>query len=170
MYLKLIKEVIILYSKSFGTLGCGIGKAIGAYYNTRKNVLLVVGDQGFQLNVQELQLIANENLPIHILIINNNSLGMIKDREACKEYFVHTTIDSGFGNPKFELIANAYGISYKKVHDIEQLKPEEYRIPMILEYDADERLELFPKLLKGDSIDDMYPKLTDELLNDIRKM
>ena len=72
----------VLYSKSFGALGCGLGKAIGAYYATKKPVVIFVGDQGVQLNIQELQFISQHNLPITTVLLNNNSSGMIRDREA----------------------------------------------------------------------------------------
>lgn len=151
----------VLYSKSFGALGCGIGKAIGVHYRTKDSVLVIVGDQGIQLNIQELQLLSTEQLPIQILIINNSSSGMIKDREKSKDYYLHTTSDSGYGNPKYEFIAKAYGLGYLKINENGEIPEIDYHVPMIIEYLADENIELQPKLLKGDAMDNMYPRIND---------
>ena len=62
----------ILYSKSFGLLGCS-SKAIGAQIASGSGVICFTGDQGFQMNIQELQFIAARNLPILTVVINNNS-------------------------------------------------------------------------------------------------
>ncbi|MDD3138274.1 MAG: thiamine pyrophosphate-binding protein [Lachnospiraceae bacterium] len=152
----------VLYSKSFGTLGCGIGKAIGVHYRTKDGVLAIVGDQGIQLNIQELQLLSNEQLPIQILIINNGSSGMIKDREKTKGYYLHTTCDSGYGNPKYECIAKAYGLSYLKIKENDEVPEIDCHMPVIIEYVADESIELQPKLLKDDSMDNMYPRINEK--------
>ena len=71
-----------LYSKSFGALGNALGKAIGAYYATKKPVVAFVGDQGVQMNIQELQYMSQHHLPIAIVLLNNSSSGMIKDRDC----------------------------------------------------------------------------------------
>lgn len=54
----------ILYSRSFGTLGNALPKAIGIYYAVRNPVVCFTGDQGIQMNIQELQYIAEFKLPI----------------------------------------------------------------------------------------------------------
>lgn len=159
----------VLYSKSFGVLGCGVGKSIGAYYRAGEAVMLITGDQGMQLNIQELQLIIKEQLPIQIVIINNNASAMIKDREEKKDYYLHTTIESGYGNPDYSRIAKAYGIPFARISTIEELDVNSISKPMIIEYVcSDTKLE--PKLLLGDSIDDMYPKIDESLLLKIRSI
>ena len=70
-----------IYSGSFGTLGSALPKAIGAYYGTGWPVVCFVGDQGFQMNIQELQFIVQHQLPITVVIINNLSSAMIRERE-----------------------------------------------------------------------------------------
>ncbi|MBN1550825.1 thiamine pyrophosphate-binding protein, partial [bacterium] len=70
-----------LFSKSFGAMGCSLPKAIGAHYATQKPVLCFTGDQGLQMNLQELQYIANHDLPIAVVLLNNQSSGMIRSRE-----------------------------------------------------------------------------------------
>ena len=60
------------------------------------------------MNIQELQFISQHNLPIAIVLINNHSSGMIKDREKASgyNYSLHTTIDSGYGFPNFSKVAD----------------------------------------------------------------
>ena len=59
-------------------MGYALPAAIGGYYATKKPVYCIVGDGGLQMNIQELQFIVREKIPIKILVINNNALGMIR--------------------------------------------------------------------------------------------
>ena len=74
----------ILYSRAFGTLGNALPKAIGVHYVMNSPIVCFIGDQGMQMNIQELQYIAEFKIPILIFIINNESSGMIKDNERIK--------------------------------------------------------------------------------------
>lgn len=147
------------YSKSFGALGCGLGKAIGIYYATKQPVVCFVGDQGIQMNIQELQFVSQHKLPILIVLINNASSGMIKDREADHyDYFLHTTNKSGFSSPEYKGISAVYGIDYilKSDYNIPTL---EIKRPIMLEIKVDEDVCLMPFVPKGEKCQDMYPKL-----------
>ena len=147
------------YSKSFGALGCGLGKAIGIYYATKQPVVCFVGDQGIQMNIQELQFVSQHKLPILIVLINNASSGMIKDREADHyDYFLHTTNKSGFSSPEYKGISAVYGIDYilKSDYNIPTL---EINRPIMLEIKVDEDVCLMPFVPKGEKCQDMYPKL-----------
>lgn len=150
----------ILYSKSFGALGCGLGKAIGTYYATHKPVLCFVGDQGLQMNIQELQFISHHNLPIAVVLLNNNASGMIKDREtiAYKGHYVHTTLESGYANPDFKGIAAAYGIEYKSANELADTNLQIEK-PLFIEVSVDSDLTLSPNLPKGAPCQDLYPQI-----------
>ena len=152
------------YSKSFGALGSGLGKAIGVYYATHKPVICFVGDQGLQMNIQELQFISQHQLPIFIVLINNASSGMIRDREMSYGKFLHTTKDSGFGSPDFKGIAKAYGMSYHLYKDSVSLKflIEGNVYPTLVEMIVDEEIGLTPNLPKGSKCQDMRPTLPKE--------
>ena len=80
------------YSKSFGALGMQFSKEHRCFYKNKKHIVCVIGDQGFQLNMQELQFISREKIPVLMLIINNRISGMIKDREKkrrlCSSYYI----------------------------------------------------------------------------------
>lgn len=148
----------VLYSKSFGALGCGLGKAIGTHYATHKPIVCFVGDQGLQMNIQELQFIAQHKLPIAVVLLNNQSSGMIKDREtiAYKGHYVHTTKESGYGNPDFKTIALAYGIDYCAFADLQSLQIDH---PLFVEVPVDENLTLSPNLPRGAACQDLYPQI-----------
>lgn len=154
-----------LYSKSFGALGNALGKAIGAYYATKKPIAVFVGDQGIQLNIQELQYISQHKLPIAIVLLNNVSSGMIKDREAMAgyDYSLHTTKDSGYRTPKFSIIALAYGIKYVQADENSSLAAIDR--PIFMELSIPENQTLTPSLPRGRDMQDLEPRINIELYN-----
>ena len=144
----------VLYSKSFGALGCGLGKAIGVYYASQKPVVCFVGDQGLQLNIQELHYIAQHKLPVSVILLNNHSSGMIKDRElAVYDKCLHTTEYSGYLAPDFKVLSMAYGFKYGTLSINE---------PSLVEITLDESIGLTPSLPKGRQCQDMIPELQEE--------
>ena len=160
----------IMYSGSFGTLGSAFPKAIGAYYAALKPVICFTGDQGVQFNIQELQYIAKNRIPITVVIINNASSGMIKEREEALHgsYFVHTTLDSGYSYPNFKQLAECYNLKYKLV-DVDSLGVnkilDDANEPQIIELKVDEGTQLYPSLPVGKPCQDMSPFLPRELYN-----
>lgn len=156
------------YSKSFGALGCGLGKAIGIYYATRRPVLCFIGDQGLQLNIQELQYISQHQLPISIVLLNNQSSGMIKDRESfVYNRLVHTTPESGYRFPNFKVICEAYGIDYVSANTTDELSQ---KIPSFFEIKIDESLGLNPGLPRGKKCQDMLPSISIELYDRLNSL
>lgn len=153
----------VLYSKSFASLGCSMTKAIGAYYATRQPVLCFIGDQGFQMNSQELQYISQHNLPITIVVMNNFVSGMIRDKEvaAYQGHVIHSTYDSGYGMPNLQKLAETYGVSYQVVHSGEKISKEtiDYSKPLLVNLLIDDSLKLSPKLPLGRAPQDMVPEL-----------
>lgn len=164
-YLAAKIENRLLFSKSFGALGCALGKSIGVYYATKKHVLCVVGDQGLQLNSQELQVIGKEQLPVIILVMNNRSSGMIRDRERQKfgDYFLHTTEKSGYSVPDFRSLAQAYGIEYIAYSQADSGRFSDFAEPVLIEVQISEECTLEPCLPRGNSCQDMMPALPGEL-------
>lgn len=165
----------ILYSKSFGALGCSLGKAIGAYYATRKPVVCFAGDQGFQLNIQELQFISSHQLPIQIVLINNRSSGMIRSREKQRYHdrFLHTTADSGYNTPDFKAIATAYGLVYRLI-DHKDLGDRqisgEFPVSGLIEVLIDETFDLSPTLPVGNEVQNLYPAVPEELYHKLNAL
>lgn len=147
-----------IYSKSFGVLGCGLGKAIGSYFAIKKPILCFVGDQGLQMNIQELQFISQHSLPITIILLNNHASGMIKDRELLNYgRCLHSTKDSGFGSPDYKKLASAYKINYHNQFDCIDSKE-----PQFVEIRVSDELQLFPSLPRGKECQDMEPTLAKE--------
>lgn len=147
------------YSKSFAAIGSGIGKAIGIHYATHKPVVCFVGDQSLQMNIQELQYISQHQLPIWVVLLNNQSSGMIKDREASiYGKPLHTTKASGYSLPPFEAIAAAYGMKYVRFDRHTPLSAT-LSVPMFIEVVVDENIPLIPNLPKGRKCQDMTPSL-----------
>lgn len=159
----------VLYSKSFGALGCGLGKAIGAYYVSHQPVVCFVGDQGLQINIQELMFISQHKLPIAVVILNNQSSGMIKDRETetKKNKYLHTTKDSGYDSPNFKYIAKAYGLEYKNISSASDINGifADIHEPMVINVKIDEDDVLTPSLPKGEPFQNLFPELEKEKYN-----
>lgn len=148
----------VLCSKSFGTLGVSLGRAIGAYYASLKAVVCVVGDQGFQYNIQELQYISRWKLPITVVVINNKTSGMIRDHEekVIKKQ-IHVSEATGYEPCKISKIADAYNIKF--VENRMNLNIDENQI---YEIDVNSDIELTPFLPKGEDIQNMHPVLNAE--------
>ncbi|WP_153301220.1 acetolactate synthase large subunit [Priestia flexa] len=97
-------------SGGLGTMGFGLPSAIGAQLaNKDKTVVAVVGDGGFQMTLQELGVIHELNLPVKVVILNNHSLGMVRQWQEIfyEERYSHSLIPN---QPDFMKLAEAYGI------------------------------------------------------------
>ena len=109
---------------SQGAMGFALAGAVGAYYAKKDNVFVVVGDGSIMMNLQELQTIKHNNIPVKIIVINNNVYGIIRRRQ--KDLFRRRTIgvdpSDGVSCPNFEKIATAFDIKYLKIDDKESLK------------------------------------------------
>ena len=164
-----------LYSKSFASLGCALPKSIGAYCSTKKPVVCFTGDQGFQMNIQELQAIAHDKLPILIVVMNNSASGMIRDKEK-KSFgtYLHSTLDSGYSMPDLSKIADAYGISYCDSYKMttDEIKDVATNIsgPIILNLRIDPELGLAPYLPIGRATQDMEPRLDQSIYDYINNL
>ncbi|MGX7592506.1 biosynthetic-type acetolactate synthase large subunit [Candidatus Karelsulcia muelleri] len=108
-------------SGGLGTMGFALPAAIGAKIGAkRRQVICIVGDGGFQMTIQELGTIMQYEIPIKIIIINNNFLGMVKQWQDL--FFNRRFSNTKIYNPKFTQISKAYNIKSKKVFIKEKLK------------------------------------------------
>jgi acetolactate synthase-1/2/3 large subunit len=95
------------------SMGYGLPGAIGAYIaDNKKDIILIAGDGGFQMNLQELQTIIYYNIPIKIFIFNNNGYLAIKlmQQNLFKENYVGSSLNSGVSSPNFTKLAESYGL------------------------------------------------------------
>lgn len=155
----------LLFSKSFGALGCGLPKAIGAYYATHKPVVCFVGDQGFQLNIQELEYLSVNNIPLVICLMNNNCSGMIKDRENSRFMgeLLHTTRCTGYGIPNISSVCVAYGIEME-TYPLFDNQLSAIKKAILINVKLNEENTLEPYLDIGQQCQNMSPKLESKLL------
>lgn len=105
----------------YGSMGFSLPAAIGAAYARKGTMIISInGDGGIQMNIQELQTIVRDKLPVNIIIFNNNCLGMI--RRLQERIFDNRTFASvnGYTVPNYNAIANAYNIKYLRIDSVEQ--------------------------------------------------
>ena len=112
----------LITSGGFGTMGFGLGAAIGAQTgNPDKVVILITGDGSFRMNCNELATAEHYKLPIVTVIFNNGALGMVRQWQTltCDGRYSQTTLDRG---PDFVKLAEAYGLAGRRVTDVTQLE------------------------------------------------
>jgi len=110
-------------SAGHGAMGCSIPLAIGSVYASRDKVAnCFVGDGALHMNIQELLMIAKYRLPVHVILNNNNCLGMIRDfqTKAFSSRFA-ATVDL-LENIDYRKIADAYNLPYYRVTDESELQ------------------------------------------------
>lgn len=111
-------------SGGYGTMGCALPFAIGsAIANKKGPVFCITGDGGFQMNIQELETVKREQLPVKIFILNNRVLGKISETQHFnhKDRFACTAASGGYSVPDFTKIAEAYGLRATKIDTYEDL-------------------------------------------------
>ncbi|MNC19754.1 Acetolactate synthase large subunit [compost metagenome] len=166
---RLSKDQRLLNSGGMGAMGFAVPAAIGAALSTQEEVLVIVGDGGFQLNIQELDTIVRLKLPIKMVVINNNSLGMVRQFQDL--YFEGRQQSTVNPNPSFIDISRAYRIPAFAMHSMED-KEELDRFlttdgPALLEVILERKTEVHPKLVVNRPIEDMYPYLDRDELQEI---
>lgn len=115
----------IMIGGSYGSMGCGLPYAIGASISRNNGIVYcLTGDGGLQMNIQELETVKRENLPIKIIIINNHVLGKISEIQhgSYQDRYAQTTKESGYSVPDFQKIAEAYGIKATTIPSYHELK------------------------------------------------
>ena len=111
-------------SGGYGTMGCGLPYAIGSCIaEGKKPVYCIAGDGGFQMNIQELETVRRESLPIKIFILNNRVLGKISETQHYNhgDRFANTAISGGYTVPSFQKIAEAYGVRSARLNSHDEL-------------------------------------------------
>ena len=168
-------ETKLLMSAGLGSMGYSLPASIGAYYGNKHLTYSFNGDGGIQMNIQELQTISKNNLPIKIFVLNNRSLGMISlfqdqyfesrytgSKESCEDYYSANILE----------IANAYEIkSYhlNQPNDILKYKSELISDePVLFDIEIDEDEPILPGIPAGDDLIEKGPKL-DNIIKDYMK-
>lgn len=118
-------------SGGLGTMGYGLGAAIGAAVGSGKHVILVTGDGCFNMNLNELSTAVTENLPITILLMNNRALGMVRQWQKLfyNNRFSQTDIRKKTDYVKFAESFGAKGMKIEKEEDIAPVLKEALSTP-----------------------------------------
>jgi len=158
------------------SMGYGLPGAIGAYIadNTR-DVILIVGDGGFQMNIQELQTVMYYNIPVKIFILNNNGYLAIKlmQQNLFNENYIASNINSGVSSPDFNKVAESYGLKTFVINqncEIDVLQDVmNYAGPCLCHIKMIENQLIIPRVQsKGanKSLEFMFPYIDDNEFND----
>ena len=148
-------------------MGYALPAALGASLaNNKQRVICIEGDGGIQINIQELQTMVSNNIPVKLFIINNNGYGIIKQfQELYLGGRYEATIPSkGVTNPNFKKISNAYGINYSEIKNNKQIdkvlnKVLNSKKPEFVNVIIHPNQKIIPKLQFGKPIEDLTPLL-----------
>lgn len=146
-------------SAGLGTMGFGLGAAIGAKVgNIDKNVVLVTGDGSFRMNCNELATVANYNVPMLILLLNNRTLGMVRQWQKLfsNERYSQTDINE---NVDYVKLVNAYKIDGYKISNMEELGKVldviDFNKPVFLQCDIDKDYDVYPIVAPNDALENL---------------
>lgn len=159
----------VLNAGGMASMGFSIPAAIGAWYSNKKSkIVSIVGDGGFQMNIQELQAIVRDRIPLKIILMNNHALGMIRHFQEL--YFnskYYGTID-GYLTPDFIKICSAYGIDSRRITYMNEINELENLInddkSHFIEIVLSNMTYVIPKLEMGRPIEDQSPLVNREEL------
>ena len=174
-----------LYTSS-GTcsMGFGLPGAIGTYFgNPDKDIILIAGDGGLQMNIQELQTVVQNEIPLKIFVLNNNGYLAISlmQNNLFNSKYIGSTPNSGVSSPNFCAIAGAYGIESVRFINNDMLEKNihmvlNYNGPIICEIMMPEQQLLIPRVqskkdkdgnIISTSLENMFPFLPDEELKQV---
>lgn len=153
-----------LTSGGMGAMGFALPAAIGAAVSSRDQpVVMIAGDGSFQLNIQELQTVVRNRLPIKLIVLNNLCHGMV--RQFQQSYFDERYQSTfwGYSAPDFARIADAYGISSYKVDTGSKTKEalewlwKDPTVPSLLHVMIDTYTNVYPKIAFGRPMTEMEP-------------
>jgi acetolactate synthase-1/2/3 large subunit len=149
----------LITSGGLGTMGFALPAAIGAKVaRPEAEVWVVVGDGGFQMTMAELATIVQENLKIHIAIINNGYLGMVRQWQ---EFFYDRNYESTpLLSPNFAKLAEAYGIRSAVVTTRSQVVPavqsaRRHEGPMLIDFQVEQEDSVYPMVAAGAGLHEM---------------
>lgn len=160
------EDQLFFTSGGLGAMGFALPASIGASFAFDKApCVVIIGDGCMQLNIQELQTIVRNKLPIKIIVMNNLNLGMI--RQFQDSYFKsrYQSTYWGYTTPDFEKVAKAYGINSITINKPEEIanavdwiwNEENSAQPVLLQVMIDPYTNTYPKIAFGKPITEMEP-------------
>jgi acetolactate synthase-1/2/3 large subunit len=164
--LELEAEQRFLTSGGMGAMGFGLPAAIGTSLACpNQPVVMIAGDGGFQLNIQELQTVVRNRLPLKLVVLNNQCHGMV--RQFQESYFDgrYPSTSWGYSPPDFARVAQAYGIEAgtvenpSRVHAALQTMWRDPKRPYLLQVMIAPTANAYPKIAFGHPITEMEPQV-----------
>jgi acetolactate synthase I/II/III large subunit len=155
-YYKFKNTNSFISSGGLGTMGFGLPAALGAKLGApTREVILVVGDGGFQMTIQELATYFQNNIAVKIVILNNNFLGMV--RQWQEMFFNKRYSYTEMINPDFVAIAKGYNLKASKVTQRRLLKASinsmlNHKGPFVLEIEVEREANVLPMVAAGESV------------------
>jgi acetolactate synthase-1/2/3 large subunit len=146
-------------SGGLGTMGFGVPAAMGvAFTNPGRPVVAIVGDGGFQMTIQELGTIAQYNLPVKVILLNNQFLGMVRQWQEL--FFDSRYASTGLTNPNFTKIAEGFGVPARKIVRREELEQALKELlasdgPGVLEVEVQQEGNIFPMVPAGGTVSEI---------------
>lgn len=173
-----VQDNRLLFSGGHGAMGFSLPAAIGAYYglNGSHPVVCIAGDGAFQMNIQELQWMVREQLPICVIVLNNQCLGLIRQQQEdfLDGNMVGALASGGFTSPDFHSIAQAYGLESYRL-DSGDVLPEDVsrkigRQPLLIEFVLPPDTMALPKTYFGESMLDQKPHIPVQMYREIETL
>ncbi len=165
-YLRFQQNRRFISSGGLGTMGFGLGAAMGAQIATGERTVLVTGDGGFSMTLQELSTAVSENLPIVILMMNNGVLGMVRQWQTLffDKHYSSTVLDR---KTDFVALAHAFGADGAKVPDLATLEAVLEQAfscpgPFLIDCTIDKDEFVLPMLPPGGSMDEIIVEKAGE--------
>ncbi len=162
-YLKFSKERRFVTSGGLGTMGFGLGAAIGASFGTKERCVLVTGDGSFGMSLQELATAVTYNVPIVIIVMNNGVLGMVRQWQTLffDKHYSHSILER---KTDFVSLARAFGADGKTVSTVDELDKALQTAfntngPFVIDCAIDKDEFVLPMLPPGGSMDDIIVKV-----------
>jgi acetolactate synthase-1/2/3 large subunit len=155
-YYKFRKPNHIVTSGGLGTMGFALPAAMGAQVGQKEEkVIAIAGDGGFQMTIQELGTIFQYNIPVKIVVLNNDFLGMVRQWQQL--FFDKRYSFTEMTNPDFVKIADGYGIAANRVSDRADLQDAlqnmyDHDGPYFLEVKVEMEENVFPMVPSGESV------------------
>ncbi len=143
-------------SGGLGTMGFGLGAAIGTKLGTpERNVLLVTGDGSFKMNCNELATVATKELPMVILLFNNNALGMVRQWQNLFSDKRYSQTDI-YDKTNYVMLAKAYGMEGYSAENLDELNQILDKLtfdkPVLIECKIDHDINVFPIVPPNDNL------------------
>lgn len=158
-YYEFKKPRTFITSGGLGTMGFGLGAAIGSAMYTNERTVLFTGDGSFGMNLNELATVATQNLPIVIILMNNGVLGMVRQWQNLffDKHYSQTVLER---KTDFVKLAEAFGIKGYRISDVSQMKDVidqafKEKGPVLVDCYIDKDEFVLPMLPPGGSFEDI---------------